>query len=76
MRGSKGSKVAIAYNLFKIIGNINIRTEYKLSEVYVPLISCGTVGVILPRDRHYKTLEINRKKLLIQYTRLDLSLKQ
>ena len=45
--------MAIAYNLFKIIGNINIYIEYKLSKVYIPLISYGIVGVTLPRDGRY-----------------------
>ena len=41
--------MAIVYNLFKIIGNINVCIEYKLSKVYIPLISYGIVGVALPR---------------------------
>jgi hypothetical protein len=42
--------VAIVYNLYRIIGYINVYIDSKLFKVNVPLISCGIVGFTPPRD--------------------------
>jgi len=42
--------VAIAYNLYRIIGYINIYIDSKLFKVNIPLISYGIVGFAPPRD--------------------------
>jgi len=42
--------VAIVYNLYSIMGYINICIDSKLFKVNIPLISCGIVGFTPPRD--------------------------
>lgn len=42
--------MAIVYNLFNIVGNINNLTESKLLEVKVPIAFLVTAGFSSPRD--------------------------
>ena len=42
--------MAIVYNLYRIMGYINVYIDSKLFKVNVPLISYSMVGFMLPRD--------------------------
>jgi hypothetical protein len=43
--------VATEYDLYKIIGTLDVCIEFKLLKVKVPVIFLGTVGFSARRDR-------------------------
>ncbi len=48
-------KVAIVQDLYSLMVNINLRTDFELLEVKVSLIFLGTVGFSARRDGRYST---------------------
>ena len=55
--GSRCSRVVTVYNLYRVLGNIDVYTESKLLEVKVPLDFLGTVGFSLCREERYYNAE-------------------
>lgn len=53
IRSSKYLKIAIVYNLFRTITDINIYIESELFKVKVPLIFLGIISFSVYRDRYY-----------------------
>jgi hypothetical protein len=48
--------VATAYNLFKIMGNVDVSTQSELLEAKVPMVFLVTAGFSSPRDGRYYLL--------------------
>jgi hypothetical protein len=42
--------VATEHDSYKIIGDVDVCTEFEMLKVKVPIIFLGTVGFSLPRD--------------------------
>ena len=53
--------MAIKYDLYETIKNINIYAESELLKVKVPIVFLGTVGFSLRRDGRYRVNTISFK---------------
>ena len=58
--------MAIAYDLYKTIGNIDICIKSELLEVKVPIVFLGTVGFSLYREGRYSKFLMLISALLLR----------